>query len=469
MIERQLATETIEKVGERVTIMGWVHARRNMGKVAFLDMRDRTGLLQTVIVPGELDDDASRAVVEGIRPEYVLKIEGEVQARGEKQINPNMPTGTVEILAKKIEVLNTSETPPFEIDRDTSAVTEEARLAYRYLDLRTERMQKNLRMRGKVFQFMRNFLAKQDFVEIETPILTKGTPEGAREYIVPARLYPGKFYVLPQAPQQFKQLLMTAGMEKYFQFARCFRDEDQRGDRQPEFTQMDMEMSFVDREDVMSLIEALMIEVVNNLYPEKKIQQVPFPRISYKESMDKYGNDRPDLRSDPEDPNELAFAWVVDFPFFEKNDDGGWTFTHNPFSSAMPEFEDNLMKGENIDKIIATQYDIVLNGFEIGGGSIRNHKAEALEAVLKILGTSPEMIDEQFGHMLKAFKYGAPPHGGLALGMDRVMAILQNEPNIREVITFPKDGHAKDLMMNAPSELSKKALREANIDIRKDD
>ncbi|HJN85171.1 MAG TPA: aspartate--tRNA ligase [Patescibacteria group bacterium] len=465
MIERQLATETIDKVGERVTIMGWVHARRNMGKVAFLDMRDRTGILQVVVVPGELDDDASRDIVADIRPEYVLKIEGEVQARGEKQINDKMATGTVEILAKKIEILNTAETPPFELDRDTSAVTEEARLAYRYLDLRTDRMTRNMRMRGKVFQFIREYLTGSDFTEIETPILTKGTPEGAREYIVPSRLYSGKFYVLPQAPQQFKQLLMTAGIEKYFQMAKCFRDEDQRGDRQPEFTQMDLEMSFVDREDVMTLIESMLIEVVNKLYPEKKIQQVPFPRISYKEAMDKYGNDRPDFRKNPEDPNELAFGWVIDFPFFEKDDEGGWTFTHNPFSSAMPEFADDLSKKENIENIIASQYDVILNGFEIGGGSIRNHMPEALKAVLEILGNDAEQMDEQFGHILKAFEFGAPPHGGIALGMDRIMAILQNEPNIREVMAFPKDGHAKDLMMRAPSPLSKKALREANIEV----
>ncbi|RMD52332.1 aspartate--tRNA ligase, partial [Candidatus Parcubacteria bacterium] len=368
-------------------------------------------------------------------------------------VNDKLITGTVELLAKKIVILNTAKTPPFEIDKDTSGINEEVRLKYRYLDLRSERMAYNIRHRHAVFQEMRKFLNDLDFVEIETPALTKGTPEGAREFLVPARLHPGKFYVLPQAPQQFKQLLMTAGFEKYYQMAKCYRDEDQRGDRQPEFTQMDMEMSFVEEDDVMDVIEKMMVAVVEKLYPQKKIAAKPFPRISYKEAMDKYGIDRPDLRSDKNNPDELAFCWVVDFPMFEKDDNGAWTFTHNPFSAPKQEFYDDLMAGRNIGDIVAAQYDLVLNGFEIGGGSIRNHKPEALRAVLQILGMNDEQIDSQFGHMLEAFSYGAPPHGGLALGMDRILAILQNEPNIREVIAFPKDGNARDLMMRAPSPL----------------
>jgi len=324
-------------------------------------------------------------------------------------------------------------------------------------------MAKNIRARHAVFQEMRKLLGNQGFIEVETPVLTKGTPEGAREYLVPARLHPGKFYVLPQAPQQFKQLLMTAGIERYYQMAKCFRDEDQRGDRQPEFTQMDFEMSFVEEQDVMAVIEEMMIKVVETLYPEKKIQQVPFPRITYKEAMEKYGVDRPDLRKDKNDPNELAFCWVVDFPFFEKDEAGNWTFTHNPFSASKPEFHQDVLEKKNIENIIAAQYDIVLNGFEIGGGSIRNHQPEALKAVLEIIGFNEEQIQNQFGHMLEAFEFGAPPHGGLALGMDRIMAILQNEPNIREVMAFPKDGNARDLMMDVPSELPAKALKEANI------
>jgi len=425
-------------------------------------------------VPADLGEEGTK-IAETLRPEWVVEIEGVVQKRGERQINNKIPTGTVELLAKKITVLNEAKTPPFELDKDTSAVGEDVRLKYRYLDLRSERMATNIRNRNKVFQAMRQFLSDKDFIEIETPQLTKGTPEGSREFIVPSRLHPENFYVLPQAPQQFKQLLMTSGVERYFQMAKCFRDEDQRGDRQPEFTQMDLEMSFVQEEDVIGLIEEMMIKVVENNYPEKKIQQKPFPRMSYAEAMEKYGNDRPDLREDKDDPNLLAFCWVVDFPFFEKDDNGGpstgsgqsWTFTHNPFSAAKPEFESDLLEKKNVENIIAPQFDIILNGFEVGGGSIRNHKPELLKAALEIMGFEGEQIEAQFGTMLQAFEYGAPPHGGLALGMDRIMAILQNEPNIREVIAFPKDGSARDLMMDAPSALSEKALSEANIEIKK--
>ncbi len=461
-MKRIFTKETVEKVGETVKVAGWIHARRDMGKVMFFDLRDKDGLLQVVAVPQELGEE-NAAIASSLKPEWVVEIEGVVQQRGEKQINNNMATGTVELLAKKVVVLNESKVPPFEINEDSSAINEELRLKYRYLDLRTERMNKNLKARNAVFQMMRSFLVDEGFLEVETPILTKGTPEGAREFLVPSRLQPGNFYVLPQAPQQFKQLLMTAGVERYFQAARCFRDEDQRGDRQPEFTQLDLEMSFVHEEDVMDVIERMLIATVEKLYPEKKIQVKPFPRLSYAEAMEKYQSDRPDLRENKEDPNELAFCWVVNFPFFEKNDEGGWTFTHNPFSAAKPEFAKDLMEKQNIGKIIAAQYDIVLNGFEIGGGSIRNHRPEALRSVLEIIGTSEEMIQEQFGHMLEAFEFGAPPHGGIALGMDRVLAILQNEPNIREVIPFPKDGHARDLMMNAPSPMPASALRDAHI------
>jgi len=307
-------------------------------------------------------------------------------------------------------------------------------------------MQKNLQMRHKIIKLIRDELDKQGFWEVETPNLTKGTPEGAREYIVPARLSPGKFFVLPQSPQQFKQLLMVGGIEKYFQIARCFRDEDTRGDRQAEFTQLDLEMSFVERDDVMAHSEALLIEIVEKLYPEKKISTKPFPRMTHKEVIDKYGTDRPDLRKNKDDPNELAFLWVIDFPFFEKTDKkehhgavGEWTFTHNPFSAPIPEHQDLLMKKEKIGEIITTQYDVVLNGFEIAGGSIRNHKPEALRKVLEIIGHKPERIERDFGHMLKSLSYGAPPHGGIAWGLERLIMVLQNEPSIREVMAFPKN------------------------------
>lgn len=457
--------ETVGKVGEEVWLKGWVHNRRDMGKLAFIDMRDRSGLAQVVFVPAELDE-ASKELMGKLRPEFCIAVRGIVNKRGDKQINANLPTGTVEVLAKELVIFNEAKTPPFELD-DTSNINEELRLKYRYLDLRSSRMLKNLVLRDNVNRFFRDYLHKQGFIEVETPILTKGTPEGAREFLVPSRMHEGQFYVLPQSPQQFKQLLMVAGVEKYFQIARCFRDEDQRGDRQPEFTQLDMEMSFVEREDVMALIEAMMIELVKTVSPEKRIQQIPFPRLSYAESMQKYGNDKPDLREDKNDPNLLAFCWVIDFPFFEKTDEGGWTFSHNPFSAPKPEHMQWLMDKTNIGEILTTQYDIVLNGYEAGGGSIRNHTSESLKKVFEVLGFSEEAIQEQFGHMLEAFEFGAPPHGGIAPGIDRLVMILANEPNIREVIPIPKTGDARDLMMGAPSPVSEKSLVDAHIEMRK--
>jgi aspartyl-tRNA synthetase len=291
---------------------------------------------------------------------------------------------------------------------------------------------------------------------------------------VPARLYPGEFYALPQSPQQYKQLLMTGGIERYFQIAKCLRDEDTRGDRQPEFTQLDMEMSFVEREDVMQMNEELLISIVQTLYPNKKIQQIPFPRISYKEAMEKYGSDRPDIRENKEDPNLLAFCWVIDFPFFERTDKsdnpqakGEWTFTHNPFSRPVKEHMESLRNKENIGDIITSQYDIVLNGYEIGGGSVRNHEYEALQKVFEILGYEKESIEKDFGHMLNAFKLGTPPHGGIAWGLDRFVMLLQGEPNIREVIAFPKTGEGRDPMMQSPSPISEKQLKELHIKVEK--
>ncbi|MDD2758397.1 MAG: aspartate--tRNA ligase, partial [Patescibacteria group bacterium] len=412
-------------------------------------------------------DEKSLEAMRDARLEYLLEIRGVVQARGAKQVNPDMPTGTVELLAKEIKIVASSEAMPFAVDSDTRAISEELRLKYRYLDLRSERMLKNLVLRDKVISFMRDFLHQDGFIEVETPYITKGTPEGAREFLIPSRIYPGQFYALPQSPQQFKQLLMVGGIEKYFQIARCFRDEDQRGDRQPEFTQLDLEMSFVEREDVLALTEKMMIALVKKVAPEKRIQTVPFPRLSYKEVMDKYGTDKPDLREDKNDPNLLAFAWIIDFPFFEKTEEDGWTFSHNPFSRPQPEHMDWLMEKKNIGKILTTQYDIVLNGYEAGGGSIRNHEPEALHKVFEIMGFDEEGIQKQFGHMLEAFKFGAPPHGGIAPGLDRLVMILANEPNIREVIAFPKTGDARDLMMGAPSEMPESALDEVNIKVKK--
>ena len=455
--------EVVRHEDEEVQLFGWVHSRRDHGKLVFIDLRDRTGLVQVVI-----GSDIKQAG--DLRLEYVIKLTGKVAKRPEKLVNDKIPTGAYEIQATGLEILNVSRELPMPLDTDGREIGEDVRMKYRYLDLRRERMTNNLVNRHKIIKYIRDFLAERDFVEVETPILTKSTPEGARDYLVPSRLQKGSFYALPQSPQQYKQLLMVAGLEKYFQIARCFRDEDTRGDRQPEFTQLDLEMSFVDREEVMALNEKLLIELVTKLYPDKKIQEVPFPRIAYKDAMKNYETDRPDLRKDKDNPNLLAFCWVVDFPFFSAEGgsaSGGetkWTFTHNPFSAPKSEFEADLIEKRNVKDIIASQYDVVLNGWEIGGGSIRNHKPEALRAVFDVLGYKDT---SQFNHMFAALESGAPPHGGIAWGLDRLIMILQNEPNIREVIAFPKTGDGRDLMMDSPSEVDKGQLDELGLEIKK--
>lgn len=451
------------KKGEEVIIKGWIDIRRDQGKLIFFDFRDMTGKVQGVVLPGSV----AKEVAEKTRPEWVVEVKGKVNERPEKNRQADKQNGNIELEILEITVLNESETLPFDIGTDTREISEEVRMKYRYVDLRSQRMQKIFRMRSEVFSLVRNYFRDNNFTEVETPILTKSTPEGARDYLVPSRLEKGHFYALPQSPQQYKQLLMTAGMEKYFQFAKCMRDEDTRGDRQPEFTQLDVEMSFIEEEDIINMMESLLIKIVTTLYPEKKIQQIPFPRIPYAEAMSKYGIDRPDIRENKEDPNLLAFCWVVDFPMFEKTDKGAWTFTHNPFSGCKKEHHDNLMNKENIGEIIASQYDIVLNGFEIGGGSIRNHKPEMLKKVFEILGYSEEEIQGKFGHMLRAFTLGTPPHGGIAWGMDRLMMLLHNESSIREVIAFPKTGEGKDFMMDAPSTVSAEQLIELGISVSK--
>lgn len=453
-------------IGEEVFIKGWIAVRRDQGKMVFVDVRDMSGTVQGVVLP----NSEAIEMAKEIRTEWVVSVKGKVNKRPEKNIKVGVLNGDIELEVLSIEVLNKADVLPFEISGDTREVGEDVRLKYRYLDLRSDRMQKNVRNRHKVIKHIRDFLDREGFIEVETPMLTKSTPEGSRDYVVPARLYPGKFYALPQSPQQYKQLLMTSGVEKYFQIARCMRDEDTRGDRQPEFTQLDLEMSFVEREDVMEINERLLIDLVKTLYPEKRIQQIPFPRFSYAEAMEKYGSDKPDIREDKNDPNLLAFCWVVDFPFFEKTDDGKWTFTHNPFSRPKPEDMDKLMKKEDVGEILTTQYDVALNGYEIGGGSIRNHNAEALEKVFEIMGHKMDDIKQNFGHMLTAFTLGTPPHGGIAWGLDRLMMIFQNEPNIREVIAFAKTGEGRDLMMESPAEISEEQLKELSIklDIKKE-
>lgn len=463
-MERTYIKDLQSKVGEEVKICGWVDVRRDHGKLIFVDLRDMTGKVQAVALPNHKE---AVAVASTIRPEWVVEVSGKINPRPEKLINKNEENGAIEMEIFAIVVLNEAITPPLDVNGDGKEIDEEVRLKYRYLDLRRPRMQKNIRNRNKLMLLTRNLLEKEGFCEIETPNLTIATAEGSKNFIVPSRLEKGKFYALPQAPQQYKQLLMAAGFEKYFQFARCFRDEDTRGDRQPEFTQMDMEMSFVTEENVMELNEKIIIELVHKLYPNKKIQQIPFPRIPYKEAMEKYNSDKPDIRTDKNDPDLLAFAWIVDFPMFEKGDDGNWTFTHNPFSGTKPESYNDLMNKTNIENIMAAQYDITLNGSEVGGGSIRNHKPEALRKVLEIMGFNEDKIEKEYGHMLKAFETGTPPHGGIAWGLDRFIMMLENEPNIREVIAFAKTGEGKDLMMNAPSEVSAEQLKELGIKFEK--
>ena len=452
------------KIGTEVSIFGWVDIRRDHGKLIFIDLRDMSGKVQSVALP---NNKQAHEVANKVRSEWIIKATGIINKRPEKTITKDEQNGEIELELKQIEILNEAQTPPLDVRGDGKDIGEETRLKYRYLDLRRPRMQKNIRNRNKVMFSVRESFIKEGFTEIETPYMSATTPEGSRDYVVPSRLENGKFYSLPQSPQQYKQLLMTAGFEKYFQFARCFRDEDTRGDRQPEFTQLDMEMSFVEMKDVMAINEKIMIETIKANYPEKVIQETPFPVMTYKEVMEKYGVDKPDIRKDKNDPNLLAFLWVIDWPFFEKDENGGWTFTHNPFSAPQPQHMEMFMQKQNIGEILTTQYDMVMNGNEVAGGSIRNHRPETLKTVFQIMGYEDERIEKNFGHMLSALGSGTPPHGGIAWGFDRLIMLLENEPNIREVIAFAKTGEGKDLMIGAPSEITEKQMRELGIEIKK--
>jgi len=462
-MKRIYNSQTPAHQGETVRVCGWVSAIRSHGKILFIDLRDMSGILQVVFIPQQ---EKVYNLAKELRSEWVVEIKGKISERPMKMVNTKIETGKIELLAESLNVFSKAQTLPFSIDGEGREISEEMRMKYRYLDLRRERMKRNLIMRHNVIQFMRGFLQKEGFIEVETPILTKSTPEGARDFVVPSRLQPGRFYALPQSPQQYKQLLQVGGIEKYFQIARCFRDEDPRADRQAEFTQLDLEMSFMDKDEILDLIERLYIDIVKTLFPEKKIQKIPFPRLSYKEAMEKYKSDKPDLRADKNNHNELAFAFIVDFPMFEwKKEENRWDAVHHPFTRPQTEDIEEIKKDPG--KILAHQYDFVLNGYEIGGGSSRTYRPEVLEAVFEVMGHKKEGIREKFGHLLKAFEYGVPPHGGIAPGIDRFMAILMQEPNIREVMAFPKTGDNRDLMMDSPAEISKDQLKELSIGFTK--
>ena len=458
-MERTYIGDLKTKIGQSATICGWISVARDQGKMVFFDIRDMTGTIQGVVLPKNPHIELAKKVTR----ESSVRITGTINQRPEKNV-VEAQNGDIELLIESIEVLGVAKPLPFEIADDTSLVHEEARLQYRYLDLRSARMQRNIRMRSEFVRRCREFMFAQKFTEIETPLLTESTPEGSRDFVVPARLHPGKFYALPQSPQQYKQLLMVGGFERYFQIARAVRDEDLRADRGFEHTQVDIEMSFVTQEDVMNMVEMMLTTVAEAM--GFTIKQKPFPRLTYAESMERYGADKFDMRTEEDKKNNvLAYAWVYKFPFFEKTDDGGWTFTHNPFSMPLPEHVEWLKEGKNIDQILTTQYDIVCNGYESGGGSIRAHDPEILKAVYKVMGFSEEDLVERVGHMIEAFQYGAPPHGGIALGVERNLMNLTGESYLREVQAFPMTRGGQTAVMKAPKELTEKQLAELSLGI----
>ena len=576
---------TAEHIGGRVILAGWVHRRRDHGGLVFIDLRDGAGLVQVVFNPEV--SGAGHGVATGLRNEYVIQVIGDVAKRPPGTENPNIATGEVEVLVQQVQILNPSKTPPFYINEDIE-VEENLRLRYRYLDLRRPRVKQNILLRHRVIKFMRDFLDERGFIEIETPILINSTPEGARDYLVPSRVHPGRFYALPQSPQQLKQLLMVAGFEKYFQVARCFRDEDLRADRQPEFTQLDLEMSFIDEEDILVLMEELFTSLVENITPEMRILK-PFPRLSYRDTMERYGTDKPDLRYGLEirgisdivagseftvfrsaldaggvvrgicapgcahysrrqldelaefvrtygakglltlpigeqeaksvlgkhltadqigemarcfeakegdllllvagetqmvegslgalrgemarrlgllDANLLVFCFILDYPLLEKGEGSRWEPMHHPFTA--PKDEDISLIDSAPERVHAKHYDMVCNGCELSSGSIRIHNRELQEKVFNLLGYGKEEVKKRFGYLLEAFEYGAPPHGGIAPGIDRVVMLLAGAESIRDVIPFPKNKSAVDVMFDAPSEISEEQLKELHLRLRLD-
>jgi aspartyl-tRNA synthetase len=445
--------------GKEVTLCGWVATRRDHGKLIFVDLRDRYGITQVTFIPSQAGESYKAA--QELRAEFVVRVSGVVNSRPANNVNPNLPTGEIELLAKNVEILNRSQTPPFEIE-DSLELTEDMRLKYRYLDLRRSRVFNNFYLRHRLYKLIRNFFDQEGFIESETPILTKSTPEGARDYLVPSRVNPGCFFALPQSPQLFKQILMVSGIDRYYQIAKCFRDEDLRADRQPEFTQLDMEISFPDEEDIFVLVEELMRLVFKEL---KGVElKTPFPRLTYQEAQARFKTDKPDLRG--ENKSDFAFLWVTEFPMFKYNDEEKrWESEHHPFTAPRPQDLANLETAPQEAKSRA--YDLVLNGVELGSGSIRIHDPALQERIFKIIGISEEEAQKRFGFLLEAFKFGAPPHGGFAFGVDRLLSLLAGEPSIREVITFPKTSAAICPLTNAPSQVDQKQLNELNLAIKK--
>ncbi|MEW6101470.1 MAG: aspartate--tRNA ligase [Candidatus Omnitrophota bacterium] len=446
-------------IGKEVTLCGWVATRRDHGKLIFIDIRDRWGLAQAVFIPKE--SGSAYSLAQDLRSEFVIKVKGKVNKRPSGTVNSKLSTGEIEVLVSELEVLNPSLTPAFEI-QDELDIAEESRLKYRYLDLRRKKVFNNFVQRSKLYRIIRSFLDAHDFIESETPILTKSTPEGARDYLVPSRLNAGEFYALPQSPQLFKQILMVAGIERYYQIAKCFRDEDLRADRQPEFTQLDIEMSFVEEEDIFSLTEELMRRVMKELKGTEL--KIPFPRITFDEAKKKYNCDKPDLRK--ETGLEFAFCWVIDFPLFKFNpEEKRWESEHHPFTSPRREDIDSLE--DKPETVKARSYDLVLNGMEMGSGSIRIHNQGLQERIFKIIGLNKDEAYKRFGFLLEAFQFGAPPHGGIAFGLDRLLALLSGEESIREVITFPKTSAGLCPLTGAPSEVDEKQLKELHLTVKK--
>ncbi|MFA6375817.1 MAG: aspartate--tRNA ligase [Candidatus Paceibacterota bacterium] len=453
-----MVSDLPQMVGKTVRVCGWVQTVRAHGKVIFFDLRDKSGIIQTVFIPKNKDFEIAKEV----RSEWVVAITGMANERPPAMVNDQIATGKIELFAEGLEVYSKAETLPISIDGDGYEISEEHRLKYRYIDLRRARLHRNLIVRHKVINFMRQFLTGKGFVEVETPLLIKSTPEGAREFLVPSRLQPGNFYAMPQSPQQFKQLLMVSGVERYFQIARCMRDEDPRADRQAEHTQLDMEMSFMSQGEILDITENLYTAIIKTLFPEKTITQTPFPRLTWQQAQDMYGSDKPDMRKDKNNPDEIAFGFIVDFPMFEwLPGDKKWKAMHHPFTMPQTENVDELKS--NTAKVLGYQYDLVANGYELGSGSIRNTNMDLFKSVCEIVGVPEAEARKKFSHYFEAFSYGVPPHGGMAPGIDRFLAVVLNEPNIREVIAFPKTGDNKDLMLGAPSEVSAAQLKELGI------